>query len=71
VGLGERERDDYVDLYVQSLGPGFDTKVARRRGYVRFMGSTTGAPERKVIGHSAADKVVLFGGLPLIGPWSS
>jgi len=31
------------------------------------MGSTTGAPERTVIGHSAADKVVLFGGLPLIG----
>lgn len=31
------------------------------------MGSTTGTPGRTVIGHSAGDKVLLFGGLPLIG----
>ena len=31
------------------------------------MGSTTQAPRRTVIGHSTADKVLLFGGLPLIG----
>jgi hypothetical protein len=31
------------------------------------MGSTTQTPERTVIGHSTAGKVVLFGGLPLIG----
>ncbi|MFF0338280.1 hypothetical protein [Kribbella sp. NPDC004875] len=31
------------------------------------MGSTTGTPERTVIGHSTTDKVVLFGGLPLVG----
>ena len=31
------------------------------------MGSTTQRPERTVIGHSAADKLLLFGGLPLIG----
>jgi hypothetical protein len=31
------------------------------------MGSTTGTPERTVIGHSAGDKVLLFGGLPLVG----
>lgn len=67
MGPGEREQPDYVDLYVLSLGPGFDTKVARHRGYVQRMGSTTGTPGRTVIGHSVADKVVLFGGLPLIG----
>ncbi|WP_350279038.1 hypothetical protein [Kribbella sp. HUAS MG21] len=31
------------------------------------MGSTTGTPGRTVIGHSAADKVLLYGGLPLAG----
>lgn len=31
------------------------------------MGSTTQTPERTVIGHSTTDKVMLFGGLPLIG----
>ncbi|TDW19017.1 YqeB family protein [Kribbella kalugense] len=31
------------------------------------MGSMTGMPERTVIGHSTGDKVVLFGGLPLVG----
>lgn len=31
------------------------------------MGSTTGTPQRTVIGHSAGDKVLLFGGLPLLG----
>jgi hypothetical protein len=31
------------------------------------MGSTTGTAERTVIGHSAGDKMVLFGGLPLVG----
>ncbi|MER7251764.1 hypothetical protein [Kribbella sp. NPDC000426] len=31
------------------------------------MGSTTGTPQRTVIGHSTGDKVVLFGGLPLLG----
>jgi hypothetical protein len=31
------------------------------------MGSTTGTPQRTVIGHSAGDKVLLFGGLPLVG----
>ncbi|MEV4266579.1 hypothetical protein [Kribbella sp. NPDC049584] len=31
------------------------------------MGSTTGTPQRTVIGHSAGDKVMLFGGLPLLG----
>ncbi|MGW7682357.1 YqeB family protein [Kribbella sp. NPDC054772] len=31
------------------------------------MGSTTGTPERTVIGHSTGDKVMLFGGLPLVG----
>nr|WP_238163912.1 hypothetical protein [Kribbella pittospori] len=31
------------------------------------MESTTRTPDRTVIGHSTTDKVVLFGGLPLIG----
>ncbi|MFI5696718.1 hypothetical protein ACIA58_32995 [Kribbella sp. NPDC051586] len=31
------------------------------------MGSTTGTPQRTVIGHSTGDKVLLFGGLPLVG----
>jgi hypothetical protein len=31
------------------------------------MGSTTGTPQRTVIGHSTGDKVLLFGGLPLLG----
>ncbi|HEY3560255.1 MAG TPA: hypothetical protein VGL05_22465 [Kribbella sp.] len=31
------------------------------------MGSTTGTPAGTVIGHSAGDKVLLFGGLPLAG----
>jgi hypothetical protein len=31
------------------------------------MGSMTGTPDRTVIGHSAGDKVLLFGGLPLVG----
>jgi hypothetical protein len=31
------------------------------------MGSTTQTPRRTVIGHSTTDKVVLFGGFPLVG----
>lgn len=31
------------------------------------MGSTTGTPASTVIGHSTGDKVLLFGGLPLVG----
>jgi hypothetical protein len=31
------------------------------------MGSTTGTPQRTVVGHSTGDKVLLFGGLPLLG----
>ncbi|WP_329005458.1 hypothetical protein OHA18_18995 [Kribbella sp. NBC_00709] len=31
------------------------------------MGSTTGTSQRTVIGHSTGDKVLLFGGLPLVG----
>ncbi|WP_319038492.1 YqeB family protein [Kribbella solani] len=31
------------------------------------MGSMSGTPERTVIGHSAGDKLILFGGLPLGG----